>query len=344
MRLLYQSSILLLLLLSGLVVKAQDIHLSHIHASPTVLNPSLNGLFRGDTRLIANARTQWTGITNGYKTIVASVDRKLFVMRNADLVGGGLQLYTDVAGDLGFRTSSAALSLSMLKSLDGSGSNYVSFGIQNAFVTNSVDYTKIVANDAEPIVEAGTNDKIFYWDINAGLSWFYALDRDNSFYVGATLFHINQPKVGFFQRNSFTNGEKLYRRWLIHGGGDFRVGKRSYLKPSFIFQDQGPHREITLGSFWKFKTLKSHRTKSPSSIHFGAWVRWHADVDLVGTDAVVAAIRADYNQTYFTFTFDLNISSLTKVSYGRGGPELSVVHILENKRKRRPTKVRCPDF
>ena len=94
MRLLYQSSILLLILFYGLNLNAQDIHLSHIHASPTVLNPSLNGLFRGDTRLIANARTQWTGITNGYKTIVASVDRKLFTMRNSDLVGGGLQLYS----------------------------------------------------------------------------------------------------------------------------------------------------------------------------------------------------------------------------------------------------------
>ena len=129
-----------MILFNGLILNAQDIHLSHIHASPTVLNPSLNGLFRGDTRLIANARTQWTGITNGYKTIVASVDRKLFTMRNSDLVGGGLQLYSDVAGDLGFRTTSAGLSLSMLKSLDGSGSNYVSFGIQNSFVSNSVDY------------------------------------------------------------------------------------------------------------------------------------------------------------------------------------------------------------
>lgn len=344
MQLLYKGSVLCILLCAAFMTSAQDIHLSHIHASPTILNPSLNGLFSGDTRLIANGRTQWESVTNGYKTVVASVDRKLFVMRNSDLVGGGLQLYTDVAGDLGFRTTSASLSISMLKSLDGSGSNYVSFGIQNSFVTNSVNYNAIIANDDEPIVTSGTNDRISYWDVNAGLSWFYAMDRDNSFYVGGSLFHINQPKVAFYSQINRDNGEQLYRKWVIHGGGDFRMGRRSYIKPTFIIKDQGPHREITIGSFWKYKTLKSHRSKAPSSVHFGGWLRWHADPDLVGTDAFIAAIRVDYEKTYFTFTFDINVSSLTKASYGRGGPEISVVHILENKRQRRPTKVRCPDF
>lgn len=343
MQVLYRSTLLILILLGVLNTYAQDIHLSHIHAAPTVLNPSLNGLFTGDVRLIANGRTQWNSVTNGYKTVVASLDRKMFVMRNTDLVGAGLQIYTDVAGDLNFRTTGVSLAGSVLKSLDGRGSNYVAFGLQNSFVMQSVDYTKIVANDDEPIVLSGANDKVQYWDVNAGLSWFYTIDRDNSFFVGGSMFHINQPRVAFFSQGD-GNGEKLYRKWVLHGGADLRLGRRSYLKPTFMLKDQGPHREFTIGSFWKYKTLKSHRAKSPAAVHFGAWVRWHASTDVTGTDAVVAAIRADYDQTYFTFTFDINISTLTKASNGRGGPEISVVHIIENRRQRRPTKVRCPDF
>lgn len=334
---------LTLLILGMLNSSAQDIHLSHIHAAPTILNPSLNGLFTGDVRLIANGRTQWNSVTNGYKTVVASVDRKMFAMRNADLVGAGLQIYTDVAGDLNFRTTGISLAGSVLKSLDGSGSNYVSFGIQNSFVIQSVDYTKIVAYDDEPIVQSGADDQVMYWDVNAGVSWFYSLDRDNSFYLGGSLFHLNQPKVSFYSDGE-GNGEHLYRKWVIHGGGDFRMGRRSYLKPTFMIKDQGPHREITLGTFWKYKTLKSVRAKSPAAIHFGGWIRWHTDEDLTGTDALILAVRADYDQTYITFTFDVNISTLTRASNGRGGPEISVVHILENRRQRRPSKVRCPDF
>ena len=325
-------------------LSAQDIHLSHIHASPIVLNPAMTGLFTGKTRLIGNAKSQWNSITNGYKTAVGSIDTKLWEFRNADMVAGGLQIASDHAGDLDFTTTQFGLSLSVLKSLTGKGDNYVSFGLQNSFVSNRVDYSKIVAFDSEPSVDGGTTNKVRYWDLSAGLAWFYSIDRFNSFYLGGSLFHINQPDVSFYEDGDNSEGLKLYRKWVIHGGADFKVSKKIFAKPSFIFKDQGPHREITLGTFLKYKTLKSYRSKAPSSIYFGAWLRWYAEKNYFGTDAIILAARADYNNTYFTFTFDVNISSLTKVSIGRGGPEFSVVHILEPKGRRQPTKVRCPDF
>lgn len=331
-------------LIISLQLQAQDIHLSHIHASPTVLNPAMNGLFTGDIRFIGNARSQWNSVTNGYRTVVGSVDKKLFELGNADLVGGGLQIASDKAGDLDFSTTSIAVGLSVLKSLDGRGTNYVAFGLRNAYITNSVDYTKIVAFDQESAVQGGAADRIHYWDVSAGLAWFYTINRFNSFYVGGAFYHINRPKVSFFDDSNLSESQKLYRKWVFHGGADFRVSRKVYAKPTFLFKDQGPHREITLGSFLKYKTLKSYRSKAPSSVYFGAWLRWHAEKDLFGMDAIIASIRVDYNNTYFTFTFDVNISSLTRVSYGRGGPEFSVVHILETKRSRKPTKVRCPDF
>ncbi len=337
--------ILLLCLLVG-QLQAQDIHFSHIHASPTLLNPSMTGLFNGDLRFIANTRSQWQSVTKGYRTAAAAVDMKLMVFNNGDILGGGLQLYTDKAGDLDFRTNMVGGGISYMKSLNGRrGGNFISFGLQASRITNGVDYNKIVAFDNEPSIDNGAGDKINYMDVTAGVSWYYTVNDQTNIYLGGSVYHLNKPLVSFFKDAGITDDLLLYRKVVLHGGGDIKLSRKSSVKPSFIFKDQGPHREITLGSFYKYKTSSDFRSDNPTSLYFGAWLRWHAERDISGTDAIVAAVRFDYKKTFLTFTFDINISSLTKVSYGSGGPEFSVVHIIDSKRSnRRPTKVECPAF
>ena len=330
-------------------ISAQDIHLSHIHASPILLNPAMTGLFNGDLRLIGNTRSQWQAVTKGYKTVAASADMKLYTTNRGDVLGGGIQVFSDKAGDLDFRTNSTSFNISFMKAFGGgrrrSAGHFLSFGLQNSLVSNSLDYTKIVAFDFEPGVQNGAANRLNYWDVSAGVAWFSSFDNENSFHVGLSLFHINEPVVSFYKSENLTEDLLLYRKWTIHGGGDIRMGKRSHLKPSFIFKDQGPHREITIGSFWKYNTTKKFAKGATSSFYFGGWYRWHAESDLFGSDAIVAAVRLDLNKTFFTFTFDINISTLREVSYGAGGPEFSIVHIMDfANRSRRPAKVECPAF
>lgn len=326
--------------------QAQDIHLSHIHASPTLLNPSMTGLFNGDLRFTGNTRSQWQSVTKGYTTAAASADMKLMVFNNGDVLGGGIQLYTDKAGDLNFRTNLVGGAISYMKSLNGrQGGNYVSFGLQASRITNGIDYNKIVAFDYEPSIVNGADNKVNYLDVTAGVSWFYEVNKNTNFYLGGAVFHLNKPLVSFFEETGVTDDLLLYRKVVLHGGGDIRLSRKASIKPSFLFKDQGPHREITIGSFWKYKTSNDFRSDHPTSLYFGAWLRWHAERDFSGTDAIVAAVRFDYKKTHLTFTFDINISSLTRVSYGSGGPEFSVVQILESKNhNRRATKVECPAF
>ncbi len=326
---------------------AQDVHFSHIHASPTFLNPAMTGLFNGDLRFIANYKSQWQNVTNAYKTAAGQVDMKLLESRNNTILGGGILVAHDKAGDLDFTTNVASLNLSVIKALDRRGDNYVSFGVQNSFYSQRLSYGNIVAFDNEPTISNGVSDKIDYWDLSAGIGWFYAYNRDNLFYLGGSLFHINEPLVSFFEReNISTEGTFMQRKLVLHGGADFKIGRYSYLKPTFLFMDQGPHREITLGSFWKYAKLgKSLNTRSSASIYFGAWFRWYVEKDLVGSDAVIASVRLDYQNTLITFSFDINVSTLTRVSSGSGGPELSVIKILDlNRKRRRSSKVKCPAF
>ena len=336
---------LLLTFLFSNQLSAQDIHFSHIHASPTLLNPAMTGLFDGDFRFIANYKSQWNGVTKGYQTLAGSVDMQAFNINKTTSIGAGLILATDKAGDLNFKTNMVNLDLSVIKQLDGRGRNMISLGVQNAFMSNSLDYSKIVAFDSEPDVLNGAPSKINYWDISAGLGWFYAIDRYKSFYLGTALSHINQPKVSFLDRESNENATRLYRKIVLHGGADFEFDRYFTLKPTFIFVDQGPHREINLGSYVKYKMKRNGlgRRSKKTSMYLGAWIRWYLEKDIAGADAIVLSARMDYNDFIFTFSYDLNISSWKRVSYGRGGPEFSIVKTLDIDRvPRKRHRVMCP--
>ncbi|MFK8103117.1 MAG: PorP/SprF family type IX secretion system membrane protein [Saprospiraceae bacterium] len=338
---------MILIVLAPTWVFSQDIHFSHIHASPTLLNPAMTGLFNGDLRFIANVKSQWQSVTNAYSTFAGSLDGHIYEMGNRDVIGGGLQFYRDKAGDLNFQTTSTSLGLSLLKSLDGKGKHYVSIGVQNAFISSQLDFTKIIAFDNEPAIVEGANNNINYWDVSAGIGWFYTFNKNSSAYLGAALLHINEPLVTFFEKdNVISEGTSLYRKLVLHGGADIKLNRNSTLKPNFIFNDQGPHQEINVGTFWKYSKLgKGMGNRSNTAIYFGAWVRWYKVQQNAGSDAIIAAVRFDHKNTYITFSFDINISSLSQVSYGKGGPELSLIQIIDfNKGGRKSSKVECPEF
>lgn len=330
-------------MLSGFKLKAQDIHLSHIHASPLLLNPAMTGLFNGDLRFMADYRSQWQSVTKGYTTVYGAADMKMVLLPGNNALGGGLQFYSDQAGDLNFRTNSANFSLSGLRSLNGSADHYLSVGLQAGIISHSVNYANIVAFDPEPGVLNGAPDQFAYLDVSAGLAWFYAFDKRNSMYLGTSLFHVNNPHVSFFERNNFESTENLYRRFVAHGGGDFKAGEHSRIMPSFIFLNQGPHQEISVGSFWNYQRKKGQVKRDGISVYFGAWYRFYSKQQLGGSDALITAFRIDANRTFFTFTFDVNLSKLAQASNGRGGPEVSIIQIVEWERRKKQ-RVNCPVF
>lgn len=336
--------IFLFLLISN-TSNAQDIHLSHIHASPTVLNPAMNGLFLGQARVIANTRSQWNSITKGYKTVIGSADMKLALVNKNDFISGGIQLFADQAGDLNFTTSSAALSFSYLKAFDKRGRNFVSIGIQNAFTGTRVDYSKVKSpNDIPLLTKNNIPNQNSYWDINGGIGWFYMPNKYNSYYLGFSAFHLNKPEVGFVDSETSENAITLYRRFNFHGGATIRVSRELTLKPSFIFMDQGPHREITVGSFFRYKTYRRGLHKKPLYyIYLGGWLRSYLENDKAGIDAFVASMKYEYRKLSLAISYDVNISSYRLASLGRGGIELSLIRVFDWQRpKKKSRKVKCP--
>ena len=341
---------LLYFMLISVSLLGQDIHFSHIHASPITLNPAMTGVFNdGDTRFIANSRLQWHNFTNGYKTVAASVDAKLFQLDHTSVLSGGLQVISDRAGDLGFSTNIASMNIAVLKVLDRAERNHISFGMQGGFYQNKFDISKMRGYGVDQLVIDGLESNTSYWDFSAGLAWYNTINAHNYYYLGASIFHINNPAIGFteieasdFNFDVENTGKILYRKKVIHGGGMFRLARYVTALPSFIWMDQGPHQQIKVGTFVKFKQGRSFK-KSDKALYVGAWLRWYVENDIFGTDAVDLSFRYDVKRTIFTFSFDVNVSTLRRASNYFGGPEFSIIQVLGGPNPRvKPNKVKCP--
>ncbi len=326
------------------ILVAQDIHPSHVHATPLLVSPSFAGMFDGDLRVTADFKSQWKSVTTNYQTAYLAADIKTPTLfgRN-EAFAFGMEMYSDKAGDLDFRNYGVLFSATVLKTLDGyKGRKLLTGGLKFGVLGNSFNPSKINAVDMEPLLgEIQTN--ILYGDWSLGLGWFHEMKKSkNIYYISASASHINKPNVRFGLTDDNDEIEELYRKVIIHAGGDFKLGTSMNIMPSITLTDQGPHREILMGSFWKFAKKGKIKNKD-LGIYLGVWGRWYFEVDNIrGFDAILAAVRMNVKQTQVTFSYDINTSSLSIASLGRGGPEISITQIFEWEHRRR--RMRCPSL
>jgi type IX secretion system PorP/SprF family membrane protein len=325
---------------------AQDIHFSQIHASPNQLNPALTGLFNSEFRVIANYKNQWKSATANYNTYFASFDGKVLYLPNRNFLSAGIKAYSDQAGDLNYSKKAGSLSLSAVKSLHRYLENYLCFGAEGGFINQSVDYTRLHVFDMEndPAFQTMTSDYAF--DFSAGVNWFLKT-RKFLVYAGTALHHINEPAVGF---SEYGGREKLYRKVVMNAGGEFKASAKLMLLPSLIYFDQGPHSEWTMGSYVRHK-LNSIDENNRRFLYYGLWFRWYHSFEYnSGYDALIASVRLDNNNFTYAISYDLTVSSLTRAARFTGGPELSIIYMIDERvagqlqQRNKHKKISCPDF
>lgn len=341
-----------LLLLCFFSVKAQDIHFSQIHASGAILNPALTGVFEGKYRLTGNYRAQWKSVTANYRTSMFTMDSNVFEIGEHQHIGFGANFYADVAGDLNYTNNFGGVSLSGIRSFDKEGSHILSIGFEFGRISNHFDPNRIVSYDSDPLAFAIGNNQLKAWDISTGLLWYKKIVNQQFLYFGAAMYHINEPSYNFFGEAS-TN-QKLYRRYVLHGGANIKLSRHWILIPNFIFMKQGPFQQYTAGSYWRYDTRLSNN-RVPAAFTAGGWLRALYLEDRPAVDAVIATFRMTYGQYIFTVSYDINVSSLSRASFGRGGPELSLIYIFgdqgitsgggpPNGRRNRRNPIKCPHF
>lgn len=342
---------ILIIAIVALEARAQDVHFSQIHATPMALNPAMTGVFEGTGRFIGNYRNQWKSVTADYKTFMFSGDMNISGPTSNSILGIGGLIYNDVAGDLDFTTNAAYGSVSVMQSFDGTGDHILSLGLQVGKVGNRFDPTKILAYDVEyELLQDGVNN-LSYVDISAGMLWYMKFGGGEYLYLGGSMLHTNNPIVSFFAGTP-DEQNALYRRFVFHGGANLNVSNNYTIIPNFIYMTQGPNRELTMGTFARMAN-RGAKADSPASFMLGAWFRAFAHNGAISADAIIGAMRIDYTNMSFTFSYDVNVSTLGHISAGRGGPEVSLMYtfgshgldrggLKGNKPRRSGGKVKCP--
>lgn len=324
-----------LLSLDGL---AQDPHFSQFHSSPLTLNPALTGKFDGDFRAAGNFRDQWPSLNNVYRTFIGSIDFR--IMKNhipeTDTWGVGIQGLSDKAGDGILTNNYLSVSTSYHKSLDEDGFQQIGIGFQGTYGSKRLDNTKLFFEDMlTPFGFTGVTQEVFldenlnvqYFDLNAGILYSGSTTGENNFYLGFSVYHINQPKESFL--NASWN---VSPRATVHGGGYFPIGDNLKLHASAIAQFQNSASEIVFGGAVA-GTINDDPTY-PTSVYLGSWFRVN--------DALIPYFALEFSGLRIGATYDINVSGLKSASQSRGGMELSLVYVHKSNLGGRG--IPCPIF
>ena len=337
-------SVILLLIFSlcfSTNTNAQDVHFSHIHASPVYLNPSLTGLIQGDYRLIANYKNQWRSTATNFNTAQISFDGRVSQLKKNASFNLGLLILTDAAGDLNYRQTSIQVPMSVIMALDREGTNNIAVGMQHGLIHHSADLSKIEAFDQEPMVGSLFSTNKFVYDLSFGYTWYSIFKAKSSFYVGNSFYHVNTPKISTIPTNSDDN---LFMKTNFMAGGEliYKNNKQAFL-PSLLAMFQGPHRETTIGTFYRYR-LGDANKQNKTDLLFGLWARFYASPKFnSGFDALISTIRFDYKKVKCALSYDFTMSKYAVANQARGGIELSLIYIGNAKPGKRPNRaISCP--
>ncbi|ASU33059.1 hypothetical protein MuYL_1159 [Mucilaginibacter xinganensis] len=313
-------------------LKAQiDPHFSQYYANPLWLNPALTGVIDGDTRINANAKNQWTGIPNGYKTSGLSVD-----FRSGEKAGLGFNVINQSAGTAGYNYFAAYGSYGYGVPISADGTQKLHFGIQAGIINRSFDpsklqfdnqYTSIIGFDpTAPSFEGFSTTSATVFDASAGV-FYYDGDpiHTANMFAGLSVAHLTSPK------DPFTNGSiqsRLPVRFTAHAGVKIKASDEFDITPHAIYISQQNSSIKALGVYSELKF------EDNNGLILGGMYR-------IG-DAAVADVGYHLKNLVIGLSYDVNTSALKSATNGQGGFELSLVYIFR-KGPINPAAV-CPKF
>jgi type IX secretion system PorP/SprF family membrane protein len=317
---------------------AQDLHFSQFYATPLSTNPALTGHFPGTYRFHAITRSQWASVSpQPYQSFAGSVDINApFGLRNT---GVGLFASHDFAGLSALTTTQAYASISA-KIPFGTSGLALHLGGMGGFFQTSIDFTKLTFDDQFNGIRFDPNllsqqplsgaFAITNLNFSGGAFLEYRRSERARLGLGGSAFNLTEPDKMFFKSVEF----KTYRRYNAHMLSSIPLGGWFDLMPAVQFQMQGPHRELVLGTAFRFHLSTS--IMNPRSVQFGVWGRTG--------DAAIASIGFQMGDLTLGGSYDLNLSNLQPATQYRGGWEVSFIYIIPTVREKLKRIRQCPDY
>ncbi len=321
---------ILLLAFASFTARSQDGHMSMYDAAPLFLNPAMTGVFEGNWRLHAQYRNQWKSVNyKPYSAALISLDLP------KGKWGFGGQIMNFRAGIGNYNSVQGAVSVAYTTPIDKQKRHNISFGIQAGLGQKSIEY-QLLTYDNQYTTENGggfdqtisanenfSGQSVIVPVTNVGFMYFFAKQeaRLNPF-IGISGFNLIEPRESFF-----SNDNTLPMRFYGHVGTRINITETFYLLPKVLFMQQRTFQEQTYALEAGFY-LK------------GADVYLLAGLIYRNEDAGIVTLGAKMDQFVAKIGYDVNISSLSTASSGRGGFELSFTYIRQ-KVKPQTAKI-CP--
>ncbi|MCO5231099.1 MAG: PorP/SprF family type IX secretion system membrane protein [Chitinophagales bacterium] len=298
------------------VTNAQDIKFSQYYSTPHLYNPSFAGNFKGDVRASAIYRSQWVAPFNAYRTIGGGADFSLGKQKfKGSGFGVGMHFFSDQAGDLDFNTNQLLMSAAYTQKLGLNMYNYLSAGFQATIANRSINMSNAIFENqlgSGSGVENIGVDNYWFFSLGLGMLWYAEPTDKVNFYIGGSALNLLKPNQSFF-----TDGnDALYVRYVGQAGVNFDVSDRIDFNTSTMYQRQGPFQEMMVGLLGRYDF--SNRQDQNFIMGVGLWYRVQ--------DALIPTFRAEYQDFILTFSYDVNLSTLTKATRANGGPEISLTY------------------
>jgi type IX secretion system PorP/SprF family membrane protein len=318
----------------------QDIHFAQFYELPMLRNPSLAGIFNGNIRFTAAYRNQWQSITVPYRTIAMGTEIKILRgLADGDFMTFGLQVTNDEAGDSKLRRTQLLPVINYHKLLNVEKSTLLSLAFMGGLVSERFDPTALKFDDqfvngsyntSNVTSQSFSRTGFSYLDANVGLSLSSLINENTKFYIGAALFHFNNPRLTFMKDQAVI----LNRKWGVNGGFTYKIGNIGKL---VIYGDhfrQGSNRITQLGFLYSYNFIPAIED-AQLSISAGAIFRLN--------DAIAPVVKLNKDKWSLGLSYDTNISSLKKASNFKGGFEMTMSLIDPWKRDDNDTdKTKCP--
>ncbi len=352
----FKASITLTLIALASTLNGQDLHFSNYNFAETFFNPAQTGDFLGSYRISAIARDQWsTFIFEPYQTQMISIDSpQAFGFRKQDWIGLGLSVYSDKAGDIGFKSNGFVLSAAYHYALDKKQKQVLTFGAQYGQIQrNSTDPENALFEDDLNGSGTSSPDRALleqfrdnYPDLNIGVQYKARHKKNDFFEIGISMHHLlNADFEGLGSQNDVPARLNFYvfHRHVFNKRFELKYGQWAS-SSGFLSKRQTFHMNVNiqlLGIYHLAKKKKgrksSEKKQKEIDLLFGLGYR-------VG-DAMIFTAGMNYEQWSIGFSFDMTISEASNYNSHNGAYELGLKRIINIYKK--PTVdnvILCPKF
>lgn len=337
-----------LIMVSGYILKAQDVHYSQMFATPLYVNPANTGNFDCDFRAGLNYRQQAASFTIPFETYTAWGDTRIYpdFLRGRGWFGVGAHFYYDNAGNGDLTKVQGMVLAAYSQGFNSDNSLYGSLGVGIGGTNRSVNQNNLIygdewsPQDLEFFLGSSLDpakmesNSIYYLDFNLGLLVHQYVNEKWMYEIGASVSHINTPNESFYADYipnndpalpAVKNDNRLDRKYIAYAIVQHIITDNILIKPEAYYTFQGGVYETMIGANMVFGT-------APVQLYGGLWLRAVRDI--------IPVLGVDYSGYTLLFSYDINISQQHYASQYQGGFEFSLVKKFcsDKPSKRNPCK------